>query len=120
MLVKNPTHPIDLHFERENLIASQLISSKINSNDVLIRATGDDFINVTRDEDSLPPLRMVRRYEEKVETQLPPLLETPTPSINNEDENSLPPVRIVKKRLPPRSLPPITSFKLAPKTTDDT
>ena len=104
--VKNPTHPIDLQIERENLIAAQLVSN----NDVLIRATGDDYINVTRDEDSLPPLRMAR--------QLPPLLTSPTPLINDQDDNS-PPVRIVKKRLPPKSLPPITNFKLPPKTNSD-
>jgi hypothetical protein len=115
MLVKNPTHPIDLQFEKENLIAAQLVSS----NDVLIRATGDDYINVTRDEDSLP-LRMFRGHDEKMATQqLPPLLAPPTPPVNDEDENSLPPVRIVKKRLPPKSLPPITSFKLPPKTNND-
>jgi len=113
--VNNPTHPIDLQFERENLIAAQLVSS----NDVLIRATGDDYINVTRDEDSLPPLRMARRHDEKVARQLPPLPTSPTPLINDQDDNSLPPVRIVKKRLPPKSLPPITSFKLPPKTNSD-
>jgi hypothetical protein len=93
-MTENSSHPIDLEFERENLISSPSILTE----EVFLRGANGDFIDASRDEDSLA-MKM----------------QSTITKANVDDV--LPPVRVVKKkRPPPRTLPPI---KLTPKTNSD-
>lgn len=106
-MTEKSTHPIDLEFERENLMTS----SSLPANEVFMRDNDGDYINVSRNEDSPPPVIQQVPFDEN--SSLFPL-ETPPTII---DDAPLP-VRVVKKRAPPKTLPPL-KFKLAPKMNPD-